>query len=51
MHDARINAPGKGRLIRANAHESLCYKKARQYDGSMHEWTKDAKRPVTTARE
>jgi len=33
------------------AHELLGNKKTSLYDGSMHEWTKDAKRPVTTARE
>lgn len=33
------------------AHELMGNKKAALYDGSMHEWTKDAKRPVTTAQE
>jgi len=33
------------------AHELLGNEKVRLYDGSMHEWTKDAKRPVTTSRE
>ena len=30
-------------------HELLGNKNVKLYDGSMHEWTKDAKRPVTTA--
>jgi thiosulfate/3-mercaptopyruvate sulfurtransferase len=33
------------------AHELMGNRKARMYDGSMHEWTKDSSRPVTTARE
>ena len=32
-------------------HELLGNKNVKLYDGSMHEWTKDAKRPVTTATE
>jgi thiosulfate/3-mercaptopyruvate sulfurtransferase len=32
-------------------HELLGNKNVKQYDGSMHEWTKDANRPVTTEKE
>ncbi|MDZ7592132.1 MAG: rhodanese-like domain-containing protein [Rubrivivax sp.] len=33
------------------AHEMMGNKNVRLYDGSMHEWTKDPKRPVVTGQE
>jgi thiosulfate/3-mercaptopyruvate sulfurtransferase len=33
------------------AHELMGNRDVKVYDGSMHEWTQDAKRPVSTARE